>query len=237
MKQYKFSKNGKKKKIGFLINVTMKYKAIFFDNDGILVDTEHIVAQAAGDVLRSIGYMGNAEDLYRSQCMTKGESFLIPLQKEFSLSDDDIIRYRKMWSDSYLARLKNASISLLPSVLKTLQTLSDSFPLAVVTASHRIHFDLIHRHTGIQSYFDFILTREDFENSKPHPEPYLTAAAKMQLSPEECLVFEDSQRGVESAKNAGMTCFAIPTEFTKNMDFSSADKVLGSLDEVFLFLD
>lgn len=215
----------------------MKYKAIFFDNDGILVDTEHIVAQAAGDVLRSIGYMGNAEDLYRNQCMTKGESFLIPLKKEFSLSDDDIIRYKNIWSDFYLARLKKASIALLPGVLKTVQRLSDFFPLAVVTASHRIHFDLIHQHTGIQSYFDFILTREDFENSKPHPEPYLTAAAKMKLSPKDCLVFEDSERGVLSAKNAGMTCFAIPTEFTRNMDFSSADKVLGSLNDVFPFLD
>ena len=66
---------------------------------------------------------------------------------------------------------------------------------------------------------------------KPHPDLYLLALDKIDLKAEWCLAFEDTQYGVEAAKSAEVTCFAIPNELTKNQDFSKADKVFSNLKE------
>ena len=68
--------------------------------------------------------------------------------------------------------------------------------MAIVTSSRRVHFDAMHTRTGLIPYFDFVLAREDYALSKPDPEPYLAAMKKSGCGPEECLVVEDSPRGL-----------------------------------------
>jgi len=80
--------------------------------------------------------------------------------------------------------------------------------------------------------FDEIVTGSEVEHNKPHPEIYLTAAERLGLAPASCVALEDSQPGVESAKAAGMICFAVPTEHTCHQNFERADAVLASLPEV-----
>jgi len=86
--------------------------------------------------------------------------------------------------------------------------------------------------TGLRRFFSFFITEQDVKNLKPHPEPYLKAVDLSGCSKEQCLVLEDSYRGVQSAKAAGLTCYAIPDVLTKVQDFSVADKVLGGISEV-----
>lgn len=215
----------------------MKVKYIFFDNDGILVDTEHLVGQATVEVLAMIGYQGDGLTLYKEEGMRKGKSLWPLVQKEMGISDEKVqelneIRYQR-YAD--LLRTQNHAI---PGVEEVLQQLRGHLGMAIVTASAKDHFDIIHEKTGFIPYFDFILTREDFKFSKPHPEPYLTAFERARkafpdLDKRECLVLEDSQRGVTAAKEAGLPCFAIPTDFTRDMDFSRADRVLDRLSDVF----
>lgn len=213
------------------------FRFLFFDNDGILVDTEHLVGRATDEVLKEMGYIGDGIALYKEYSMQKGISLWPTVQKQLGFSDKKIEFYHQKRNDLYSQYLQEGENLLIPGVLDVLQKLHNKIPLAIVTSSNKHHFDLIHQKTGILQYFEFILTREDFIHSKPHPEPYLTAFARVQksisdLQPEECLVLEDSERGVVSAKEAGLTCFAIPTDFTSMMDFSRADKVLGSIEEV-----
>jgi beta-phosphoglucomutase-like phosphatase (HAD superfamily) len=101
-----------------------------------------------------------------------------------------------------------------------------------VTTSRREHFDIIHRASGLLQYFAFILTREDYEKSKPDPEPYLRGLEKTGVERSECIVIEDSKRGLTAATRAGLRCLVIPTALNRDDDFSEAHMVLNTITDV-----
>ena len=104
--------------------------------------------------------------------------------------------------------------------------------MAVVTSSLREPFEIIHRRTDYQRFFNLVLTREDYNKSKPEPEPYLKALKLLAIDPDKVVVVEDSERGIIAAKRAGLTCWAVPNRLSAHGDFSQADKVLSDIGEV-----
>lgn len=101
-----------------------------------------------------------------------------------------------------------------------------------MNSSRRAHFEIAHTKSGLTPYLDSILTRENYEHTKPHPEPYLTAMARHGLRPEECIVVEDSPRGLAAARAAGLSCLIVLSEWTKDGDFRGACRVLENIREV-----
>jgi HAD superfamily hydrolase (TIGR01509 family) len=108
--------------------------------------------------------------------------------------------------------------------------------MGVVTSSRKDHFDVIHRHTGLLKYFDFVLTASDFSRVKPDPEPYLRAVDRSGVSPQACVAIEDSERGLESATRAGISCIVVPTSLTQGGDFAGAQRILASIGEILTVL-
>ena len=104
--------------------------------------------------------------------------------------------------------------------------------MGVVTSARRVHFETAHARTGLRQYLDFVLTREDYQHTKPHPEPYLTAMARHDLRPEDCIVVEDSERGLAAATAAGLPCLIVLSDWSRDADFSGAAKVLESIRDV-----
>jgi beta-phosphoglucomutase-like phosphatase (HAD superfamily) len=104
--------------------------------------------------------------------------------------------------------------------------------MGVVTSSRRDHFDLIHARTGFNRFFDVVVSCDDVQRTKPDPEPYLRALALTGRDPRECVAIEDSERGLAAAKAAGLECWVIPTELSRNGDFGPADKVLGGIADI-----
>jgi HAD superfamily hydrolase (TIGR01509 family) len=125
-----------------------------------------------------------------------------------------------------------AGVRVLDGVSETLARLHGLLPLAIVTSSDPEHFEQIHSQTSLIRFFDFVLTAGDYGKHKPHPEPYLAAASRMKIAPGRCLVIEDTERGVEAATAAGMTCIAIPNELSRAGDFKNAHRILGSMHEL-----
>ena len=80
--------------------------------------------------------------------------------------------------------------------------------------------------------FTELVTFEDYTFRKTNPEPYLVTAKKLNVKPQDCLVFEDSNVGVEAAKKAEMKCIALPNEYTKKQDFSKADKIIWPNEKI-----
>jgi HAD superfamily hydrolase (TIGR01509 family) len=109
--------------------------------------------------------------------------------------------------------------------------------MAIVTTSTRAHFELIHKNRLLMRFMDFVLTREDYLLSKPDPEPYLLALRSFGASADECLVVEDSQRGLQAARAAGIDCAIVHNDFTASHDFSGASHLLQSIAEVPGILD
>ena len=84
----------------------------------------------------------------------------------------------------------------------------------------------------MRQYLDFELTREDYQESKPDPEPYLTAMDRHALKPEDRIVVEDSERGLAAATAAGLRCIVVLGHWTRDGDFSAAERVLQSIRDV-----
>lgn len=215
-----------------------QYRAIFWDNDGILVDTEPLYAQAVQQVFDRLGFSADAEKLYLEYTVRQGRHVWDQIREKLNLSESQINDLRAERDENY-ETLLSQEIPIIPGAKEVLlQLKSSSLSLVLVTSCLRHHLDMIHEKTGFFDFFDFILAREDFAHSKPHPEPYETAFQKLKqrnnskISKSDILVIEDSERGLLSAKEAGLECWVIPTKFTQNMDFSRADKRLHSIREV-----
>ena len=94
--------------------------------------------------------------------------------------------------------------------------------------SPREQFDEVHRFTGLRDFFETVLTSDDYERSKPHPDSYVSALRAMDLPAGRCIAVEDSPRGVASARAAGLRCILVPTELTdltmcREADFTVED--------------
>ena len=205
------------------------FDAIFWDNDGILMETEHLYFKANAEALARVGVSLSMED-FCDISLRKGESVLALADATggCSVAAGKLRRYR---DDLYL-QLLGTEAEVIPGVKETLWKLHGKFPMAIVTSCRKEHFLQMHRSSGLLGFFDFVLTREDYGASKPDPEPYLTACTRAGLQPQRCLAVEDSERGVTSATRAGLAVAAIPGEMNVSGDFSSARWLLDDVRDI-----
>lgn len=202
-------------------------KGIFWDNDGVLVDTEHLYYRAMRDTLAQAGIALPLER-YARITLDRGISSLC-LAEQAGLPPRDIARLRDAKNARY-SRLLADGVEPLPGVRAALATLRrHRLRMGIVTSCRRDHFDLIHRRSGLPEQFDFVLTREDFHHIKPHPEPYLKALSRSGLPAAECIVIEDTRRGLEAALAAGLRCLIIPSRLTPQASYPGAWRVADDL--------
>jgi HAD superfamily hydrolase (TIGR01509 family) len=204
-------------------------KAIFWDNDGVLVNTEHIYYQATQHVLATVGIALTPEQ-YVELFLVQGRGAW-HLAEEKGLTATEIERLRTKRNTFYGELLGRAPL-LIDGVAGVLAALHGKYVMGVVTSSRRDHFDVIHRGSGLMKYFDFVLTGSDYTRVKPHPEPYLKAVERSGFRSEECLAVEDSERGLTAARAAGIGCIVVPTALTCGSNFVGAQRVLSSITEI-----
>jgi HAD superfamily hydrolase (TIGR01509 family) len=209
------------------------FDVILFDNDGVLVDTEPLFLKATQELLATVDVIVTAED-YHEISMRRGRS-VFELASARGISDDEIRSLRARRGRRY-SELIEEGVRVLEGVSETLGRLHGIVPMAIVTSSDRDHFNRIHDQTGLVRFFDFVLAQGDYTDHKPHPAPYLTAAARMGVAPERCLVIEDTERGLDSATAAGMACIAIPNELSGYGNFDDAHAVLDSMKDLWRLL-
>ena len=208
-------------------------RAIFWDNDGVLVETEHLYFQATQEVFASIGIDLTRDD-YVALFLVKGRGAW-HIAEQRGVSPADIKRLRNDRNARYSELLAQGP-RLAAGVTEVLDALHGRYVMGVVTSSRKDHFDIIHRDTGLLKYFDFVLTASDFTRVKPDPEPYVRAVERSGVPADACVAIEDSTRGLESAKAAGISCIVVPTALTRHSDFAAADRVLGSIGELLTVL-
>ncbi len=204
-------------------------RAIFWDNDGVLVDTEPLFLQASREHLATYG-IDVSEELYVDFCMRRGHS-LFDLIEQQGVSPQEVLRVRNARDARYMDLL-SVGVEVIGGVREALAALRGRAPMAIVTASGREHFEAIHRPLGLLSHFEFVLASGDYENHKPHPDPYLAAARRIGAEPGDCVAIEDSERGLQAALAAGMRCLVVPSGLSLGGDFHGAQRVLGSAREL-----
>ena len=204
--------------------VAAEFDAILFDNDGVLVDTEHLYFRANRETLAEVGVA--LDQAAYVELFLRDNLGAWQLAEARGVPPETIARLRLARDRRYLELLEGEDLSL-PGVAEAVSALRRRYRLAVVTSSQPEPF--ARAHSGLLPHFEFALTRRDYQRSKPHPEPYLRAVDRLGLSPARCLVIEDSERGLAAAKAAGLACWVIPSALTRGLDFARADLVLDDL--------
>jgi HAD superfamily hydrolase (TIGR01509 family) len=105
-------------------------------------------------------------------------------------------------------------------------------PKAIASSGIRRYVEAVLRVNGLLDRFSVIITGDQVARGKPAPDVFLAAARALNVEPQQCLVLEDAPAGVQAAKAAGMTCFAVPDHSVARLDLSQADKVVASLHDV-----
>jgi HAD superfamily hydrolase (TIGR01509 family) len=146
--------------------------------------------------------------------------------------DDSECEQLRIERNGLYSELLSRESSLIDGVAQTLSALYGTYRMGVVTSSQREHFDIIHRSTGIIQYFDFVLTSDDCVNTKPHPEPYIKGLSLMGVKSDECVVVEDSPRGLIAANRAGIRCLMIPHELSVPERFQGEFELLDTIRDV-----
>jgi len=198
-------------------------RAILWDNDGVLVDTERLYLQATKEIMEAAGRPFTMDD-YREYFLRQG----IGAWHLLDVSADEVLRLREARNDRY-SDLLRAHACAIDGVADVLAQLHGKYTMGIVTSSRRDHFELIHARCDLLRYFDFVLTADELPRTKPHPDPYLIAVDRSGRPAAECIAVEDSERGLQSALAAGIGCIVIPTPLTRGGNFAGASHVLESV--------
>ncbi len=206
-------------------------KAIVFDFDGLILETERPQYLAWRDVFLSFGrdlpeqawleVMGKPVkiDLFPRRLAAE-------LGREMDI-DGLIAQYREIVAGRLAKQPVQPGVEAIIKEAKSL-----GFPLAVASGSTHRWVDGHLQRLGLFEYFDHTTCCEDTQKHKPDPDPYLHACRALGVDPRDAMVLEDSALGVTAAKAAGMKAVAVPTDMTRYQNFDHADLVLGSLDQM-----
>ncbi|HZL07821.1 MAG TPA: hexitol phosphatase HxpB [Candidatus Dormibacteraeota bacterium] len=207
-------------------------KAVIFDMDGLLIDSEPLWRRAQVRAFESAGIDAITEAEFHN---TKGIGVINAVKQWHHLkpwrqpSQQEVV---KLIVEELLQLIEEEG-RLLPGVLETLDLCRrESLPMALASSSAYRVIDKVVDGMAIRDYFKVIYSGEDEEHNKPHPGVFISTAKRLETEPRNCLVFEDSPSGVLAAKAARMKCVAVPIPLEKNHPFiKTADIVLDSLKE------
>ena len=209
-------------------------KAILFDQDGVVIDSEPLNRKSVHAIFNKYGIdMPSDDRRFKGLSLRKifEEMFTAP---QFKDKIDDLLQERR----EIYKELAEKEIKVFDGFFDLIDLLKGKYKTALVTSASKKMSDFNRRlFLKKDNLFDIEVTAEDTKNTKPHPEPYLVAAKKLDVKPEECLVIEDSINGIISAKSAGMKVIAITNSFKKEeLEKENPNLIINSLKEINLGL-
>ncbi len=206
-----------------------RIRAVVFDLDGTMLNTEDIFEDAGQQLMQRRG-LTMTREIRRSMLGRRPLEAFTALKQATGIADD--IESLLQETKQIFQELAADRVQLMPGVEWLLQLTEDlHLPRAVATSSPQKYMRWLLDLVGLYSRFAFVLTAEDVVQGKPHPEIYLKAAARLRVDPQEMLVLEDSETGVAAAAAAGAQVVAVPNRHTDYGDFSRAQLRVNSLQD------
>lgn len=213
-------------------------RAVIFDCDGVLVDSEPLHFAAFKKVLGAAG-ASFTQEVYNDQYLAmddRGAFRTFYEQAGKALGEDELKKLMDQKTQAYQDLVASEGLLPYPAVPEFVMAVSQRYPLAVASGARRHEVEMILETSGIRPYFEAVITSDDVVNGKPHPESYIKAVEALNASgkrptairPEECLVIEDSKHGIAAAHAAGMKCIAVATSYPA-FELKIADLVVPSI--------
>ncbi len=208
-------------------------RAVVFDMDGLMFNTEDVYYQVGCELLRQRGYEFTKELSDAMMGRPPQPSFEVMIRWH---SLGDTWQQLATESEKVFVELLDRRLAPMPGLLKLLDDLESArIPKAICTSSSRNVLGAVLSRMDMEPRFQFTLTAEDIVHGKPDPEIYLKAADRFGVPPDQMLVLEDSQTGCRSAAAAGAFTVAVPGEHSRDQDFSMASLVIDSLGDKRLY--
>ena len=205
-----------------------KFKAALFDLDGVVFDTEPQYSKFWGsECRRYFPDRPGLEDTIKGQTLVQiYDSLFADLAEEQPKITERLNEFERNMSFNYVAGFENFAAKLREEGILT----------AVVTSSNKAKMEQVQRRQpSFGTFFDIVLTSEDFERSKPDPDCYLKAAARFGLPTDECVGFEDSFNGLKSVRAAGMFCVGLATTNPAETIWDLCDMVVKDYNNPVIF--
>lgn len=221
--------------IGTILNYNNLITTFIFDMNGVITDDEELHEIATKEVFKTIGFDLTAA-LYRKYCLGRTDvASFKDILEEYEIKHEDMAALISSKSLKYQELIKG-NLKVYPGIVELIKKLHKEYTLALTSSSTFDEVETVVNLLKIKKLFKVIVTSKDVKHGKPHPEPYLLTAKKLAVNPEECVVLEDSENGVLSAKAASMICVAITN--TENEDkLTKANYIINNLDALKNILD
>lgn len=211
--------------------MTSSFKAVLFDHDGTLVDSEAVHFSLWNRVLQPYGLALTEAQYQAHYAGMPTAANGVDLVQRFGVgaSPERLAELKNQTTETYL---QTAAFALMPGVRESMAQLQTrGLRLGVVTGARGFAIAATLRSHQIAAAFDTVVSADDVVHSKPAPDCYLLALQRMGLQAREAVAFEDTEHGVASAVAAGLACVAIPTPMSADHDFSAATVTLPSMQE------
>jgi beta-phosphoglucomutase family hydrolase len=205
-------------------------KAVIFDLDGVIAETEHIHIQAEKQAMLKYGVKISEDELHQYTGTTAKQMFTELIRKyKLNTTFDKIFKEK----EKILFKLLEKDVQPTKGVIELLCELKQmKLKLGIASSSHKRLINYILRRLEIRHLFDSVIGAEDITHSKPNPEIFLMCAKTLNANPVECLVVEDAKLGVEAAKTAEMKCLGYRNPSSGKQDLSKADLITDDLSKL-----
>jgi len=216
------------------------WEAVFFDLDGLLVDTEGIHVRAYEEVGRYLGIELTAEYLNSFIGAPTTEN-IKRIMADYNVPFERYEHILKIRYDRYAELVRKIPLSPMDGAVECVMRAKEKgYQTALVTSSIREHsvavLDNITSHSNLKidiaACFDTMVFGDDIPRQKPEPDIYREAVSRLEIVPDVAVALEDSEAGVIAAKTAGVHVIAVPCHNTRDQDFTCADKIVESLQDI-----
>ena len=212
-------------------------RALLFDMDGLMIDSERVTFEGYQHVLAKEN-LTMSEEKYKT-LLGKPVKAVHDLFKEDYGPQYDVDQIIKDVHAYIAKRFETEGVPLKPGLVELLKYLKENnYKTIIATSSHRNRVDLIVKQAQIDQYFDDSICGDEVTKGKPNPEVFLKACQKLQVSPQDALVLEDSESGINAAYNADIKVIGIPDmKYPEEKYVKMTYKIMDNLFQVKDFLE
>ena len=214
------------------------FKAVIFDWDGTLADTKKAVVESFRRVLVEVGCVVDSKFIERRIGIGTRKT-LKEVLNEGSITFDDRMLEELIRKKVKVQTELSEVVNIFEGATDLLDALYGRIRMALATMSGRKVIDRLLSEKRIEKYFEVVITADEVSKPKPDPEVFLACATRLDLSPEDCIIIEDSIFGVKATKTARMKCIAVPSgAYTKKeLQNEKPDLLVDSLIQINKILD
>ena len=216
----------------------MEIKAVLFDMDGLMVDTESLSTEAFINSAKAQGYNMTKEETLKVLGFTKANiyQFWIDYFQGTNVDGKKLVDDHYEYIENVLYTVGPEKMPYVEELLKYLR--ENNYKIAVASSSDTADIKNNLEKTKLEKYIDEIASGAEVENGKPAPDVFLLAAERLDVDPKDCLILEDSKAGVKAGKASGAMVFIVPDMFTVDKECEdTADRILTNLGEVIEILE